>query len=816
MTRTKGTTDPPKDTLTINYDTPAGATKYHATYSSDNRNSWTVIGDNEGSGGVSIGNLDPTKTYIAAVRAGNQYGWSGWRNSAPIAPDGSTAPPAAPGTIGISRTDGTLTASWTEVASASKYHVTYSSNNGGSWSAPSCGDNCSNAVDISVDNAKTYIVAVRAGNDSGWSGWTQSDASGPFGPQTPATPGPITVTRTDGTLTATWTAVTNADKYHINYSTDNKNSWQTYSSNYNQTTISRSADNSKTYYIAVRAGKATSNDTLWSGWRTSDASAPIGQPPATPASVSVSRGNGTLSVSGYGVADATKYHITYSSNNGGNWNAAPCGDNCSDNVTINNVDNQKTYIVAVRAGNNGGWSGWRNSAAIGPSNPPAAPSSITVIRVCDSRFEMAWPAVSGATGYDVNFSTNNRKSWKRTLSNVSVLAWKFNQWHKNKTYIFAVRARNSAGESGWTNSAASPPPPCRPDTISAVTSTTHGTDGGSITATWNAAKRASAYNVNYLPPGGNWQRIQTGVTGTTHTGTVTATGGHTVAVQAVDSITASKWRNVRLGGWLTASGITASGATLTLAGHSGNWYVKKTLPSPAGTCSSAISGGTHTLSNLDASTAQTFTAYSDSSCANAIGSATFTTAAGVSVSNMNETSRGTDLGVLASDLEANAFTTGNHSSGYTLDRVVIKFTDATYDHGTFTAAIHATSAGSPAADATYTLSGNNTPDTAGDYAYTCSGTCSLDKNTTYFLVLSGTSPSYGTGAFWVDNTLSDNETNTPSNAGWFLANRAIYKRPNSAWQDETFDTSLMFQVVASENPVPTLSAGSVTTQAGRR
>ena len=462
VTRNKGTGDPPKDTLTITYDNPAGATKYHATYSSDNGNSWTFIGDNLTSEGVSIGDQDPNATYIVAVRAGNAHGWSGWRNSAPIQPDGSTAPPAAPTPISLSRTDGTLTASWSEPDDANyKYHVTYSSNNGGSWSAAPCGTNCSNAVTLSVDNDNTYIVAVRASNDSGWSGWTQSAASGPYGPQPPATPGTITVTRSDGTLTATWDAVANADKYHINYSSDNKNSWQSFDDEYNLLTITRYADNSKTYYVAIRAGKAISNGTLWSGWRVSAASGPIGQPPATPASVSVSRGNGTLSVSGYGVDDATKYHITYSADGGNNWNAAPCGNNCTGaSTTISGVDNAKAYIVAVRAGNDNGWSGWRNSAASGPLQPPAAPASVTTERVCGDKFTVTWTPSSGATGYDLNYSTDNRKTWKRALTNEPHAVWIFAVWNKDKTYTLAVRARNSAGMSGWTNSAAAPPPSC--------------------------------------------------------------------------------------------------------------------------------------------------------------------------------------------------------------------------------------------------------------------------------------------------------------------------------------------------------------------
>ena len=65
-----------------------------------------------------------------------------------------------------------------------------------------------------------------------------------------------------------------------------------------------------------------------------------------------------------------------------------------------------------------------------------------------------------------------------------------------KTYTLAVRARNAGGVSGWTNSTAAPPPPCEAGNLRAVTSTTHSQSGGTITTTWDAAKRASAYNVN--------------------------------------------------------------------------------------------------------------------------------------------------------------------------------------------------------------------------------------------------------------------------------------------------------------------------------
>ena len=160
-----------------------------------------------------------------------------------------------------------------------------------------------------------------------------------------------------------------------------------------------------------------------------------------------------------------------------------------------------------------------------------------------------------------------------------------------------MRARNAGGVSGWTNSTAAPPPPCEAGNLRAVTSTTHGQSGGTITTTWDAAKRASAYNVNYRAGGGQWQRIASGVSAAAHTGTVAGTGGYTAAVQSVSGGQMSKWRNAGVA-WMTADGVSGQVATPTLAGRPGDWYVKETGPATDAACSSAITGATHALSDL--------------------------------------------------------------------------------------------------------------------------------------------------------------------------------------------------------------------------
>ena len=453
----------------------------------------------------------------------------------------------------------------------------------------------------------------------------------------PATPSSVTVTRTGSTLSASWDAPAGASKYHVTYSSDNKNSWSAAAGpgdNHSAASIEITGINtSKAYIVAVRAG----NQHGWSGWRDSAPNPPIA-PPERVNYVSISRNNGSITASWNSVSGASKYHITYSSDNRQSWSLASA-NHASTSITFS-VQNQHTYHVGVRAGSENGWSGWRNSPSSAPwipSGPPSAPGSVNLSRTCE-QFSVSWTPVLGATGYDVNTSKNNRKSWQRALSNVTHTTWIFAVWKKHKPYHVSVRARNASGVSGWTNSAVAHPPSCEVSNLRAVTGTTHGQEGGSITATWNAAQNPTGHNVNYRASGGQWQRTASNVSGSTHTGSVSSTVYDTVAVQSIHGNATSGWRNAGIA-WLTAGDVTASGATLNLAGHSGNWYVKKTSPTPAGTCSAAGNGSTHALADLSANSTYTFAAYGDSGCNGAVASATFTTSvpASLTVSAITKT-----------------------------------------------------------------------------------------------------------------------------------------------------------------------------------
>ena len=177
-------------TLTVSWPAVDGASHYNVRSSEDNGQTWT-----DGPGGVTgtsatVTGVSDALPVIAAVQAVNGNGASAWTQS-PVAdvecPAGQfcKTAPAVPSSVTVTRSDEGLTASWPAVDQASTYHVTYSSTGGASWELAAL-NHAATSIEIGgADNAKTYIVGVRARNLAGDSGWRNSAPAGPYVPSSP-------------------------------------------------------------------------------------------------------------------------------------------------------------------------------------------------------------------------------------------------------------------------------------------------------------------------------------------------------------------------------------------------------------------------------------------------------------------------------------------------------------------------------------------------------------------------------------------------------------------------------------------------------
>ena len=949
-------------TLSASWDAVSGATKHHITYSSDGGNSWTAAADSHAGSSITISGVDNAKAYVVAVRAGNDSGqWSGWRNSDSIAP--LNPPPSAPSAVSVSRADGALTVSGYAVSGATKYHITYTSDGGQNWTAASDNHSGSSITISGVNNDDTYIVGVRAGNAYGWSGWRNSASSGPYTPPNTLQPG-IAVQDFDGNDLTTLSVpeggeasyrvkLTAPPNYNVkvciglsvrdkndpditfkgaskgvvalnlNFTPDNWNTFQT---------VTLVAAEDSDYANGQRDVGHDTRDYVhyWPGAITmtvteidNDTPPPA---PSAPSGVTVTRADGTLTASGYAVNGATKYHITYSSDNMQSWTAAS-DNHTGSSITISGADNSKTYYIGVRAGNAGGWSGWTNSAAAGPLL--ATPTNLSVTPG-DGYMDIAWGAVSDATGYDIRAKINNSASWSSIATGVTTNSYRYTT--SNVVNKLAVRATNASGNSAWSelsrgpndswlttlqqsgasaqsaqgqsqlaapasimvtrdnnlrdeklrvswaavsgatgyNLACAGSPPdntpfsslawwhCGSVTSGSTTSfivdegQTSGLDlvrtrsytvavravtgtpaqaspwvladalpvrtpanisvsraAGSVSVSWTRSGFSQGYEIECATFENNVTSAYTLCadveTQTVVNGTITATisswtaGGtnytiddtkaYDLAIRATNASGNSPWVLAPLiypNPTLTVSNISATAATLTIAHHTGNWYYKYTSPS-GGTCSTNAVTGASTTVTLTADTAYTFAAYSDSSCGTLLATAAgFSTSASVSTLTSSVTGNSN----LHSDRQqAVAFTTGSAASGYVLKSITAKLKRPTQRDASITMTLHAmegagtygqTSA--PSATVLATLSGSApTTNSWTDTVWTCSGSgCNLDASTTYFVVATTTE---STPAFHWAYATTETQTQQPSGAGWDLG-FGHYKesRQGSTWQ----------------------------------
>ena len=400
-----------------------------------------------------------------------------------VLPAQAQSAPGSVDSVTVTRADGTITASWNAPNGATKYHITYSSDGGGSWHAPV--DNHTNwtsdSITFSADNSKSYIVGVRAGNDQGWSGWVNSSSAGPYTPTPPGSVASVTVTREDGALTASWDAVNNATHYHITYTVNGSGNWLLAALNHTENSIDISGvDNTETYVVGVRAG----NNDGWSGWVNSPATAPFVPPtpvptptptpeptptpipvPARPTGLTATAGDQSVTLTWDDPANATissyEYQVNHNDTSTGNlsgwgeWRSITSSDADTTSYTINGLTNGKEYRLKLRAANTSGGGKpapgappWYVAATPEPPPPPAAPSNVAV-NPNENSLDITWDAVSEATGYDVRAKAEGASDWHDVASNVSGTSYTYTT--SNTIDYVAVRARNAGGVSAWTD-----------------------------------------------------------------------------------------------------------------------------------------------------------------------------------------------------------------------------------------------------------------------------------------------------------------------------------------------------------------------------
>jgi mono/diheme cytochrome c family protein len=385
---------------------------------------------------------------------------------------------------------------------------------------------------ITITNATTDAVLFTARiKDVEGGNFTENDDDLPKSGPRPAAPTGVTATGGDGQVTVSWDPVANATSYDLFYATksnvaeeeDRDDAHAKRVKNVTSPYVLTGLSADTTYYFMVRAiGNKRRGPPSAEVTATTSGTTPTPTVPAAPAGVGATGGSKQTTITWDTVTGATSYNLYWSTTTGvTTTNGTKIGSVTSPAVHTG-LNDATTYYYIVTAQNDAGESAAsvQVAATTLPANPPppTAPAAPTGVSATggNGQTTVTWSAVTGATSYNVYWSTSSGVT-TATGTKIAGVSSPFVHTGRNAgtAYFYIVTAANSAGESSAsvqvsaTTNAAPPTAPPAPTGVAAT--------GGAkqVSVSWNAVSGATSYNVYWSATSGVTTANGTKVSGVT-------------------------------------------------------------------------------------------------------------------------------------------------------------------------------------------------------------------------------------------------------------------------------------------------------------
>ena len=315
-------------------------------------------------------------------------------------------------------------------------------------------------------------------------------------------------------------------------------------------------------------------------------------------------------------------------NHTGNWYykyTAPTGGQCSSAQTGTTAS-----LASLTPGTNYTFKAYSNSGcttvlatAAAFLTKPGQTTGVTVA-VLSTKLKVSWTAVTSATGYTVQWKSGNQDYASSRQATATGTSHTVTGLTNSTTYTLRVRATNGTGDGAWSADATGTPAAVTL-TVSNVTQTTatltianyegawsYTPDNGTTCGTVNSGGTVDSANLSNLTVNTSYTYV---AYNTTNCG---STAAEEIARKTFTTLAAVE---------LTASDVTQTTATLTIANYAGAWSYKGNQS--GATCTSVSSGTTTAnLINLTLDTSYTYIAYNTTNCGSTsaeIARETFTT-----------------------------------------------------------------------------------------------------------------------------------------------------------------------------------------------
>lgn len=391
-----------------------------------------------------ITGLTPKTSYTYAVRAKNSSRTGNYSTTKTIKTLAVT--PAVPQGIVQTATENSVTISWRAVSTATSYDVLF---NGTKYTVTG-----TSRTFTGLTAGKAYSYQIRSKNADGSSGYTSSRTV----TTAPKAPTGITAISTDSEVTLSWNASERAVSYGVKWN------GQDVIAIYSPATFSNlEPETTYSYQICARSadgeGSYSSVQTIKTKIRPLD----------IPTGITKSSTENTATISWAAVSGATGYDILF----GGRTYSTT-----ETTKTFTALSRNTSYSFQIRAKNSSTTGGYCEAQTI-----QTTPATITnsEAETTDSSVTISWPAVEGATSYDllIDGKTYNVVGTSKIVTGLT----------PNSSYSYQIRVNNADGSSSYSSAKIVKTAPLAPSnpTVSA--------SANSVTISWPTVEGATSYDL---------------------------------------------------------------------------------------------------------------------------------------------------------------------------------------------------------------------------------------------------------------------------------------------------------------------------------
>ncbi len=451
------------DSVSLSWSSLSEAAKYKVEYKASSSSSWLHATYTSGTT-ATVDDLNCNASYNFRVSArgdGIPYSTTYGDPSTSVSETTDKCiPPAPTGLKVTSDTEESVSLSWTSLTGAALYKVEYKASSSSSWLHATYTSSTTTTVDdLNCNTGYNFRVRAR-GNGTTYS-TTYGDPSSSVSETTdkcnaPPPTGLTVDSDTDDSVSLSWTAVTDAARYKVEYKASSSSTWLHATFTSGTTATVDDLDSATGYDFRVRArGDGSPYSTLYG-----DPSSSVSEttdkptPPAPTGLTATSHTHDSVSLSWTALTDAAKYKVEYKASSSTTWLHATYAS--ATTATVDSLEQTTEYDFRVRARGDGS----PYSILYGePSNSVSettdehyapAPTGLSATASTQTGVTLSWTAVTDAQYYKLERGASSTGPWTSVSDTISTSSYTATGLDCNTTYYFKVSARGDGSPYSTT------------------------------------------------------------------------------------------------------------------------------------------------------------------------------------------------------------------------------------------------------------------------------------------------------------------------------------------------------------------------------